>query len=117
MGGWRRLSAYPIVTNQPRIVQVEEILRETPTIKSFIFRDDVCSKASPGQFVMVWIPGLDEIPMGLSTMDSSSLSAITVKRVGEASGALHNLKEGDVIGVRGPYGNGFKLVEELEWRP
>jgi len=110
MGGWRRLLAYPIVADRPRIVQVEEIRRETPTIKSLIFRDDACSKAFPGQFVMVWIPGVDEVPMGLSTMDSSGLSAITVKRVGEASGALHNLKEGDLIGVRGPYGNGFKLV-------
>ncbi|MEM2936113.1 MAG: dihydroorotate dehydrogenase electron transfer subunit [Candidatus Bathyarchaeia archaeon] len=104
------MSAYPIITNRPRIVQLEEIRRETPNIKSLIFRDDACSRASPGQFIMVWIPGIDEIPMGLSTMDSSGLSAITVKRVGEASGALHNLKEGDIMGVRGPYGNGFKLV-------
>ena len=104
------MSAYPIVTNRPRIVQVKEIRGETPKIKSLIFRDDACSRASPGQFVMVWIPGVDEVPMGLSTMDSSGLSAITVKRVGEASGALHNLKEGDVMGVRGPYGNGFTLM-------
>lgn len=104
------MSAYPMVTDRPRIVPVEEIRRETPTIKSFIFRDEACSKASPGQFVMVWIPGLDEVPMGLSTMGPRGLSAITVKRVGEATAALHNLKGGDVIGVRGPYGNGFKLV-------
>jgi dihydroorotate dehydrogenase electron transfer subunit len=102
--------AYPIITDRPRIVQVEEIRKETPTIRSLIFRDDACSNASPGQFVMVWIPSVDEVPMGLSTMNSSGLSAITVKRVGEATAALHNLKEGDVIGVRGPYGNGFKLV-------
>jgi len=110
MERWRILSVYPIVTNRPRIVQVEEILRETPTIKSLTFRDDACSKASPGQFVMVWIPGLDEVPMGISVMDSSGLSAITVKRVGEASGALHSFRKGDVIGVRGPYGNGFMLM-------
>jgi len=58
---------------------------------------------------MVWIPGVDEVPMSLSAIDVDGLSAITVKRVGEATESLHKLRVGDLIGVRGPYGRGFTI--------
>jgi len=60
---------------------------------------------------MVWIPGIDEIPMSLSTINEDKLSAITVERVGEATAALHLKESGDLIGIRGPYGKGFKLFK------
>ena len=101
---------WPTITNKPRIVRVRRVEKETPTIKSLTFYDKACSQATPGQFVMVWVPGVDEIPMSLSTMGSSGYSAITVKRVGDASVALHNLKRGDLVGIRGPYGRGFTLT-------
>jgi len=50
----------------------------------------------PGQFVMVWVRGLDEIPMGLSSKNS-----ITVQKVGEATSKLFELKEGDSFGSEG----------------
>jgi len=104
------LSAYPTSIDKPRIVKIEKAEAETPTVKTFTFIDKACSGASPGQFLMVWIPGVDEIPMSLSKAGPNSLSAITVKKVGEASEALYNLRKGDVIGVRGPYGRGFTLA-------
>ncbi len=63
--------------------------------------------ARPGQFLMVWVPGVDEIPMSVSY--GGELMGITVKEVGDATRALSALKEGDVLGVRGPYGNGWSL--------
>jgi len=51
---------------------------------------------------MVWVPGVDEIPMALS-----SASSITVQRVGDATAVLFRLRPGDSIGIRGPFGNGF----------
>jgi len=104
------LSAYPTSIDKPRIVKIEKVKAETPTVKTFTFHDKACSGASPGQFLMVWILGVDEIPMSLSMTNSSGLSAITVKKVGEASEALYNLRKGDAIGVRGPYGRGFTLA-------
>lgn len=104
------MSVYPTTTDKLRIVKIKKVKTETPTIKSFTFHDEVCSKASPGQFIMAWIPGVDEIPMSLSMMELNGFSAITVKRVGEASAALQNLKSGDVIGIRGPYGRGFTAI-------
>jgi len=91
-----------------RMVKIEDVRRETPMVKTFLFRDRFCRAAKPGQFVMIWLPGVDEVPMSLSLIDSSGLSGVTVKNVGEATTALHGKVAGDVIGVRGPFGNGFK---------
>ncbi len=81
---------------------ITEIIRETPTI--ITLRTDIELDAAPGQFVMVWVRGLDEIPMALSHPGS-----ITVQRVGEATEALSRLEVGDSIGIRGPFGNGFEV--------
>ncbi|MFQ6054317.1 MAG: dihydroorotate dehydrogenase electron transfer subunit, partial [Candidatus Bathyarchaeia archaeon] len=87
-----------------RLVRVE---RETDEVSSLYFRDELCSHASPGQYVMVWVPGVDEVPMSLSTIGRDGVSSITVSSVGEATEALCGLREGDGIGVRGPFGRGF----------
>jgi len=100
----------PTATNSLRIVKIQEVKREGPTVKTFSFRDKLCAKAEPGQFVMVWIPGVDEIPMSLSTINTKGATSITVADVGEATKALHQRKIGDILGIRGPYGNGFTLI-------
>jgi len=100
----------PTATNSLRIVKIQEVKRESPTVKTFSFRDKLCAKAEPGQFVMVWIPGVDEIPMSLSTINTKGATSITVADVGEATKALHQRKIGDILGIRGPYGNGFTLI-------
>ncbi len=84
----------------PLIAGITRVAEETPTVRTFEF--DRKFSFTAGQFVMVWIPGVDEIPMALS-----SESAITVQRVGEATKALFSLREGDKIGLRGPFGTGF----------
>jgi len=104
------LSVYPTATNRLRIVEVQEVRRESPTVETFTFNDKLCAKAEPGQFVMVWIPGVDEIPISLSTITPNGLTSITVAQVGETTKALHQRKRGDVLGIRGPYGKGFTLA-------
>ena len=101
------MSVYPTVSDKPRIVEILEVKAETPTIKTFSFRDEACGKATAGQFVMTWIPGVDEVPISLSAIGEGGVSTITVRQVGEATAELHRLKRGDVFGVRGPYGRGF----------
>jgi len=98
-------------THRPRIVKVEETRTDTPSIRTLMFTDEQCSKADPGQFAMVWIPGVDEIPMSLSYLSGKGYCGITVRSVGEATQALHAAKIGDNLGVRGPYGNGFKIAD------
>jgi dihydroorotate dehydrogenase electron transfer subunit len=79
-----------------------KVVEETPTIRTFFF--DTSFELIPGQFVMVWIRGVDEIPMALSYEN-----AITVQKVGPATSALYELKECDSVGIRGPFGNGFDI--------
>lgn len=104
------MSAYLTAANRLRIVEIENIKQETPKVKSFTFKDKLCSKAKPGQFVMVWVPDVDEVPMSLSNISPQACS-ICVKKVGEATMALHERKIGDCVGIRGPFGNGFRVVE------
>jgi len=96
--------------NRLRIVKIQDVKEENSTVKTFTFHDKYCADAVPGQFVMVWIPGVDEIPMSLSAIGADGVSSITVAEVGEATKMLRKKKAGEVLGVRGPYGNGFALT-------
>lgn len=81
----------------PQIVEINEIIEETPTIKTFIFDWDMdkFGVPSPGEFVMVW-NFHNEKPMSISLIDKeNSRLAISVKNVGEFSSQLHDLKVGD----------------------
>lgn len=88
------------MSEMPVVTTITAVIDETPTIKTFVF--DELFNFKPGQFCMVWIPGVDEIPMAFSAANS-----ITVMKVGDATSALFDLSAGDKIGIRGPFGNGF----------
>ena len=95
--------------NVPKVIEIKKIIEETPTIKTFIFDWTMVGEniPTPGQFVMVW-NFKDEKPMSISYIDVvKGELGITVKKVGEFTEDLHALKEGDKLGLRGPYGNGF----------
>jgi dihydroorotate dehydrogenase electron transfer subunit len=76
-------------------------------MKSLSFIDRLTAAALPGQFGMVWAPGVDEVPMSLLPRDKDNIVTITVKERGSGTGALLRKRQGDLIGVRGPYGRGF----------
>lgn len=97
--------------NHTTICIVEKIIDETPTVRTLVFSDDVMSKVLPGQFAMVWIPGVNELPMSVMISNELGKAAFTVRKHGPASTALFNLKAGQQIGVRGPYGNSFDLKQ------
>jgi dihydroorotate dehydrogenase electron transfer subunit len=86
----------------PRVVTIEGIAAETPSVRSISF--DAALPFVPGQFVMVWVPEVDEVPMALTSEHS-----IAVQQVGDATRALCALAEGDRIGIRGPFGNGYAV--------
>jgi dihydroorotate dehydrogenase electron transfer subunit len=104
------LSDYPIEASLLRTVEIRDVFKESPLIKTFLFKDRLSSQANPGQFVMVWLPRIDEIPMSISSTSSSELASITVAKVGQATASLHAKSIGDIIGIRGPFGNSFSLV-------
>lgn len=93
--------------NRFRTTRLVDVKTVSPTVKTFRFRDRKCARARPGQFLMLWIPGVDEIPLSVLDGDGREWVSVAVKNVGEASCALHNARVGDVVGVRGPFGNCF----------
>jgi dihydroorotate dehydrogenase electron transfer subunit len=100
------LSEKLTAANTLRTAHVESVKTENPITKTYTFTDKRCAKAKPGQFLMLWIPTIDEIPLSIMNTTGTSVS-VTVKNVGDATRHLHSMKQGDTIGVRGPFGNSF----------
>ncbi len=103
--------------NTIETVRVQKIIDECKDVKTFYFNmkknnNQNYIKPKPGQFAMIWVPGVDEIPMSISGCDNNGNWAITVKNVGECTDAICKLNIGDYIGVRGPLGNHFKLPND-----
>lgn len=93
--------------NQPTITTITAATVEAKNTKTLKFKYP--GKAIPGQFYMIWIPGVDEIPMSISHI-SEKTKGITFRVVGDATQKLYEKKTGDKIGIRGPFGNGFKIT-------
>ncbi|MFA6710157.1 MAG: dihydroorotate dehydrogenase electron transfer subunit [Candidatus Methanomethylophilaceae archaeon] len=87
------------------IVTIKDVFAVNPYGKTFTFDWD--AKVRPGQFIMVWAPGMDEIPLSLSSVDKEK--SITFKTIGNDTRKLFNMKKGDELRIRGPYGNGYTL--------
>ncbi|MEM4576004.1 MAG: FAD-binding oxidoreductase [Candidatus Nezhaarchaeales archaeon] len=70
--------------------------------KSFIFK--------PGQFVQLSVLGVGEVPISICKSPTRpGPIELLVRRVGRVTNALHKLKPGDLVGIRGPLGNGFPM--------
>ncbi len=65
----------------------------------------------PGQFVEVSVMGIGEGPISITSSPSRSNGTfeLCIRRVGDLTGAIHNLEAGDVLGMRGPFGHGFPI--------
>ena len=106
---WGKLLGLHIDKNLTRIVSITDVIIETATVKTFTFKDTLSSEAQPGQFLMVWIPRKEEIPLSIMISNLSDHAAITIRKNGLASTSLYDKKLGDKIGIRGPYGNSFSI--------
>ncbi len=93
----------------PRTVKLDRIIDETPSIRSFWFSDTTLHQANPGQFAMVWVPGIDEVPMSVLAIHGKSEAGVVIKKGGPVSTALWEKKVGDPFWVRGPYGHPFSV--------
>ena len=92
--------------DEPRVRRIEAIRKESSNVKTFRLFDPPSGRSDPGQFAMVWVPGVGEIPLSFSFTEGN-LVEFTVNKVGLVTEEIHDLEPGDRIGIRGPYGNGF----------
>jgi dihydroorotate dehydrogenase electron transfer subunit len=93
------------------MVKVNRVIDEADNIKTLMFSYRFDDDPEPGQFLMAWMPGVDEIPLALSYIVSKKQReyGVTIAKVGPATEHFHSLKEGDSFGIRGPYGKGFEF--------
>jgi dihydroorotate dehydrogenase electron transfer subunit len=102
------LSDFHTENSRLRTTPLLKVTTESPTVKTFTFADKEGAKANPGQFLMLWIPGIDEIPLSVLETSEQGIVSVAVKKVGEATEALHEKRKGDLVGIRGPFGNSFR---------
>ncbi len=97
---------------RPIEAEVLEVVTETPTIKTIVFRPKQTLTFKTGQFVELTIPGVGEAPFTPSSRPSvRETMEVTVMKVGKVTDNIHQLKKGDTIGVRGPFGVGYPVDE------
>lgn len=101
----------PITGAVERSIRVSEKERLFSVIPS----DPTLLKYRPGQFYMVGLPGYGEAPISITSGPGEAAIELCVRAVGNLTNALHTLRKGDRIWLRGPFGRGFNL-EELEGR-
>ena len=97
---------------QPTLAEMVKIEQLTETEKLFTLYleggRDLGHRA--GQFVEVSVFGIGEAPFSVTSSPTrNSTFELCVRDVGDVTGALHRMKPGSTIGIRGPFGNGFPV--------
>ena len=94
----------------PMPARLEEVIEETPTIKTFVLAPETPIPFRSGQFMQLTYPGLGEAPFTPSSSpEHPERIEITVLRTGEVTEALHEAAVGMTLGLRGPYGKGYPV--------
>jgi dihydroorotate dehydrogenase electron transfer subunit len=89
----------------PIALHIIDRIQENPKTITVVL--DQALDARPGQFCMLWLPGVDEKPFSIAGPDPLMF---TVSRVGPFSDAVHALSKGDTLWVRGPFGTGWSVA-------
>src|SRR3989338_10761660 len=95
-----------------RLAKIERVARLTEKERLFTiaFEDKKTLGHSPGQFIMLSIPGYGEAPISVSsTPNKRNTFELCVRAVGNLTNALHNMTKGDRLWIRGPYGKAFPI--------
>lgn len=110
-------SLNPFLLEPARIVRIHYL---TEDVKFFQVRIVDMEKAlsfsyRPGQFAMISVLGAGEAPFSISSTPSRpGLLEFCIRKAGSVTGSIFRLKESDLIGVRGPYGNGFPIERMID---
>ena len=92
---------------------ITKVIEETPTIKTFCLKPVAPVPFTTGQFIELAVPGLGEAPFTPSSSPYVTDNMdVTIMNVGVVTNQLHEMKAGDLVGVRGPYGEGY-AVEDM----
>jgi NAD(P)H-flavin reductase len=99
---------------KPDLAKIIDIKKETPDVRTFAFKFTDSArqrrfKYKPGQFIEVSSFGIGESTFGIFRHNGNP--GFSVKKMGNVTTAMFRKGEGDIIGIRGPYGNGYPLKD------
>jgi sulfhydrogenase subunit gamma (sulfur reductase) len=102
---------YPVTIAMVRVETEDQMLKSFQL--HFMKEEDAKAYAYiPGQFGELSISGYGEIPIGIASSPTEGDDLLfTVNKVGHVTKKLHNMREGDVMGVRGPLGNWYPFEQ------
>ncbi|MBZ5685709.1 MAG: FAD/NAD(P)-binding protein [Acidobacteriia bacterium] len=104
------VKADAMVTQPYLIRDVSKETYDTFTLKLEPDKGSNHTQFQPGQFSMLWVFGVGELPISISgDPDEEERLVYTVRSVGQATNALVTRSVGEAIGVRGPFGTGWPL--------
>ena len=101
----------------PYLAKIESTLDLTYDVRLFRvrFTDPEVEEAfvyKPGQFAVVSAFGVGESPFDICSLHQADAPLeFAIRRVGTVTSGLHSLEVGDVVGIRGPFGNWFPMEE------
>ncbi len=94
----------------PLRTEVLDVITETPTIKTLVLKPPRPIPFRAGQFMQLTVYGVGEAPFTPSSSPYQlETMEITILKAGYVTEAVHQLKAGDYVGLRGPFGKGYPL--------
>ena len=99
----------------PYIARVRRRRRDAPRVWTLdIEVQEIEPTFAPGQFNMLTVFGVGEVPISLSGDPAAPDCLVhTIRAVGPVSAALTRLSPGDTVGLRGPFGVGWPMAEAV----
>lgn len=92
--------------------RITKIIEETPNIKTFRIEPQEEFSFQAGQFIQLTLPGIGEAPFTPSSSPyQKEFLEVTVMKTGRVTSLLHNIEEGESVGVRGPYGIAYPISD------
>lgn len=106
------LAAPDMVPLAYRVAERHSECRDTVTVTLEPVADAV-TQPSPGQFLMLWAPGVGEVPISIAGLPGDDRLVHSVRAVGATTTALCAAEPGTVIGVRGPFGTAWPMDQAV----
>ncbi|MFZ2341077.1 MAG: FAD/NAD(P)-binding protein [Bacteroidales bacterium] len=95
---------------RPFRTKLTRVIDESPLIKTFVLQPEKEFAFKTGQFIEVSVDGIGEAPFTPSSSPLvKDMLEVTVMRTGYMTGYMHNMKPGDDMGIRGPFGRGYPV--------
>ena len=110
-----------VVDLKPRTARVLRVYEESPDTKTYYLELTSLDPSlfKPGRYVMVYVWGFGEIPISLSDIvvgDHRLYVGLTIKSVGVVTRYIYeHVEPGDILGIRGPYGNDWGVENYRGW--